>query len=136
MRMPERSPSSGSPLRRERFALSPLYQQSVYHPLKVDWDRGHLPAPIIGGKTMPPEIPATRNEPPLFVCRPNPRSPNVKIVAKQQLSKQNTIISNAMLVVPLVVMAAIENMKHIPRYVASMYLGLKAGIIIKAPARN
>ena len=85
---------------------------------------------------MPPEIPATRNEPPLFVCRPNPRSPNVKMVAKQQLSKQNTIISNAMLVVPFVVMAAMENMKHIPRYVASMYLGLKAGIIIKAPARN
>jgi hypothetical protein len=85
---------------------------------------------------MPPEIPATRNDPPLFVCRPSPRRPRVKIVAKQQLSKQKTMISSAILVVPLVVIAAMAKMKHNPKYVASIYLGLKAGIIIKAPARN
>lgn len=85
---------------------------------------------------MPPEIAATRNDPPLLVCRPSPRSPSVKIVAKQQLSKQKTMISKAILVVPEVVMAAMANMKHIPRYVASIYLGLTAGIIIKPPARN
>jgi hypothetical protein len=90
----------------------------------------------MGGKTMPPEIPATRKDPPLFVCRPSPRSPKVKIVAKQQLSKQKTRISSAILVVPDVVIAAMENMKHIPKYVASIYLGLTAGIIINAPAKN
>jgi hypothetical protein len=39
----------------------------------------------------------------------------VKIVAKQQLSKQKTMIKSAILAVPDVVIAAMENMKHIPK---------------------
>jgi hypothetical protein len=60
----------------------------------------------------------------------------VKIVAKQQLSKQKTSISDAILVLPDVVIAVMENIKHIPRYVVSMYLGLAAGIIFKAPVKS
>ena len=72
----------------------------------------NIPALVIGGKTIPPEIPATRKEPPLLVWRPSPNNTSVNMVAKQQLSKQKTKISRAILVVPEVVIAATENMKH------------------------
>ena len=47
-------------------------------------------APIIGGKTMPPEMAATRKEPPRLVWRPKPRRASVKMVAKQSFSSQST----------------------------------------------
>jgi hypothetical protein len=81
----------------------------------------------MGRKTTPPEMPATRKDPLFFVCgrrpqcRRRPRNPEVKIVAKQQLSKQKTSISNSILVLPDVVIAVMEIIKHIPRYVVSMY---------------
>ena len=72
-------------------------------------------APIIGGNTIPPEIAATKKDPPLLVCLPSPLRPNVKIVAKQHDSKTNTIITNPIDVVPVVVLAATLKTKHIPR---------------------
>lgn len=77
-------------------------------------------APVMGGKTMPPEMAATSKEPPTFVWRPRPRRPRVKMVAKQADSKHRTRISMAMDEVPLVVTAATEKTKHNDRYSASM----------------
>lgn len=48
-------------------------------------------APIIGGKTMPPEMAATSIEPPSLVWRPRPRSARVKMVAKQSYRSQTDI---------------------------------------------
>lgn len=42
------------------------------------------------------------------------------------LSKHRTKMSIATLALPVVLTAAIPNTKHNPKYVASMYLGLKA----------
>lgn len=72
-------------------------------------------APIMGGKTMPPEIAATSNDPPILVCLPNPLSPSVNMVAKQQDSKHKTSINIAIDVAPAVFIAAVTKTKHSPR---------------------
>jgi len=51
-------------------------------------------------------------------------------------SKQKTKINSAMDVVPEVFIAATEKTKHMKRYAASMYRGLKAFIIIRPLARK
>jgi len=51
----------------------------------------------------------------------------VKIVAKQQDSKQKTKINKAILLVPQVFIAAISNTKHNPRYAPSKYLAWPPG---------
>lgn len=66
----------------------------------------------MGGKTHPPEMAATRKEPPRLVCRPRERRARVKIVAKQQDSKQKTRMRSAMDVVPVVFIAATAKTKH------------------------
>jgi hypothetical protein len=70
------------------------------------------PAPIMGGNAAPPLIAATRKLPPRFVCLPNPLILIEKMVAKQQLSKTNTMINMATLAVPFVTMQMIENTVH------------------------
>lgn len=87
-------------------------------------------APIMGGKTIPPEMAATRRAPPSFVCLPRPRRPNVKIVAKHADSKHKTVISMAIETFPAVFMAVIANIMHKLRYTESTTRGLIAGIII------
>jgi len=51
-------------------------------------------------------------------------------------SKQKTMIKRAMDVVPLVFMAATANTKQRPKYVASMYRGLKVFMVINPAARK